>query len=213
MCGRYQEAEEAEALSQRLQAHNKAGNWTPRWNIRPTDQAPVAIEDEDRRLGLMRWGWQREWAKGPIINARCDKITTSKMWHQALLKQRCVVPATGWWEWRGSAGRKTPYCHRLRSDEPFTLAGFWSREGDEGRFVVLVTDASKIISHVHDRMPVLLIGDEVDQWLDPAAEEDELLGLCGPALDELVQCYPVKPFKTLDDGERLVITQERGRHE
>jgi putative SOS response-associated peptidase YedK len=151
MCGRYQNAQTASAMADSLGAINKVDDWNPSWNIRPTDRAPVALEDDGRRLGLMRWGWEPDWATSTLINARSDKLDSSRLWHGALQERRCVVPATGWWEWRGEQSPKTPYAHRLTSGRPFTFAGLWSREGDEGRFVIVVTDASKPVRHVRNR--------------------------------------------------------------
>ena len=101
MCGRYANtrdlAQQALAFGAELTVDNHA--WRPSVNICPTQQVPVVLAADTRRLGLMRWGWQRDWSQRELINAQIEKAPDAKTWRESFARRRCVVPCSGWWEW------------------------------------------------------------------------------------------------------------------
>ncbi len=154
-----------------------------RFNIAPTQQAPVirAGRDGARELAVMRWGLVPFWAKDlqvgtKMINARSEEAESKPAFREAVKARRCVVPATGFYEWRGEPGRKQPFAITLPGTPLFAFAGLWERwkprQGEPVEtFTIMTTDANEQVARIHDRMPVILPLDAVDTWLTAPTEE------------------------------------------
>ena len=159
-----------------------------RFNIAPTQHAPVvrATPDGGRELAMLRWGLVPSWAKDlkvgtKMINARSEGIESRAAFRAAVRQRRCVVPATGFYEWQGEAGRKQPWAITLPGQALFAFAGLWESWTPAGgepveTFTIVTTDANAPIARIHDRMPVILPPDAVDTWLTaPPGEALSLL--------------------------------------
>jgi putative SOS response-associated peptidase YedK len=179
--------------------------WKPRWNVAPTQPAPVVtLRGGARTIELMRWGLVPPWA-GPggkrpplMINARLESVNAKQVFRDALDRQRCLVPADGFFEWvqaepaARKAGKQAPrpfYFHP-RAHRLCAFAGLWERSrtdrGDElHSFTIITAGASELVRPVHDRMPIVLDPVAYAAWLDPALDGDgarALLGVpAGPA--------------------------------
>ena len=147
-----------------------------RYNIAPTQEAPVVRVGAGgaRELALLRWGLVPSWAKEPgvgtkMINARSEGVESKPAFRAAVRSRRCLVPATGFYEWKGLPGRKQPYA--ITIERPlFAFAGLWETWSPQGgkpveTFTILTTDANPAIAPVHDRMPVILPHDAEEAWL------------------------------------------------
>ena len=182
-------------------------DYPPRFNIAPTQDAPVIAQDrESRRVGLLRWGLIPSWAKDPamgsrMINARAETVAEKPAFRGAFRRRRCLVPADGFFEWKreggegAGKGHKTPYWIHMAGREPFVMAGLWEKwHPGEGApvytFTILTTEADPTIREIHPRMPVILPASARDQWLDPEADPDLVLSLLR-SFGEGVQAYPV----------------------
>ena len=161
-----------------------------RFNIAPTQEAPVirTAKDGGREVALLRWGLVPFWAKdlavgNRMINARAEGVEAKPAFRAAIQQRRCLVPATGFYEWRGDPGRKQPYAVTLRDRPMFVFAGLWERwkpaEGEPvDTFTIVTTDANETVARIHDRMPVILTPEGEDTWL--AADPDEARSLLTP---------------------------------
>ena len=148
-----------------------------RFNIAPTQEAPVIRVDRQgaREAALLRWGLVPSWAKelavgNKMINARAEGIEAKPSFRAAIRARRCLVPATGFFEWKGIAGRKQPFAITLPDRPLFAFAGLWEtwkpREGDTVEtFTIVTTDANDAVGEIHDRMPVILPVEAEDAWL------------------------------------------------
>ncbi|WP_406250356.1 SOS response-associated peptidase [Microbacterium sp. M] len=177
MCGRFaMDAHTDELVREFVADGGKPEDWWRSWrgsySIAPTDDA-VIVRDrgEGRILELVRWDWQKpaNRPKGaPIVNARIEKLATG-FWAPAFTAARCVVPMSGYFEWTGEKGDKTP--HFLHGDGILAAAGLtWSMDvhGERVRCMVIVTRGARDAGgEVHDRMPAFLTPDALDQWLGP----------------------------------------------
>jgi putative SOS response-associated peptidase YedK len=196
MCGRYSLTTPVEAL-RRLFRFAELPNLAPRYNIAPTQTAPIvrpAPDSSDRTLSQARWGLIPPWTtqlKGtpPMINARAETVASKPTFRVAFAKRRCLVPADGYYEWRQTDGKKPskqPWRITLESGEPFALAGLWDswRDPDSGAaiesFAIVTTAANETIAPLHDRMPVILPESAYAPWLDPAATATATLALLKP---------------------------------
>lgn len=152
----------------------------PRFNIAP-GQLVLAIahpQGSARVAETMKWGVEAPWKGGPpqMINARAEKLATSRLWKSMLENGRCALPADGFYEWRkpeNNGGRKQPYWFSRADGEPFLLAGLFreSSDADERQCVVITVEPNELVEDVHDRMPAMLHPDRVDDWLEGDAEE------------------------------------------
>jgi len=175
-----------------------------RYNIAPTDDSPIVrIPDmaAPREASFLRWGLVPFWADDPsignrMINARAETVPDKPAYRAAFEKRRCIVPASGFYEWKPADGGKQPYYIRRADEQLLGLAGLWERWTDDHSgevvesFTILTGEPNELVADVHDRMPVILRPEDYDFWLDPAMKDKE-------ALHELVlQTYPADPLET-----------------
>jgi putative SOS response-associated peptidase YedK len=159
-----------------------------RFNIAPTQEAPVVRLDREgtREVAMLRWGLVPFWAKDPkvgtsMINARSEGIEAKPAFRDAIKSRRCIVPATGFFEWQGERpGRKQPFAITVPEMPLFAFAGLWERwKSNEGEptetFTIITTEASESVARVHDRMPVILPMEAIDTWLTGPPDEARAL--------------------------------------
>jgi len=154
-----------------------------------------------RQLVRLRWGlvpsWSRDMRQAPI-NARAETAADKPLFRAALRKRRCLIPASGFYEWLALAGekRKQPYCFRPGDERPWAFAGLWERwlgpDGPVESCAILTTEANGLVRPVHDRMPVILPRQHWAAWLDPTQQEaGELVPLLLPYPADAMRAYPV----------------------
>jgi putative SOS response-associated peptidase YedK len=182
MCGRYDNLIARDAYRGLFKAGRlPKSNFPPRYNVAPTDQIPIV--------------WMKEKPKIPHINARAETVHKMLLFREAFAKRRCLIPATGFYEWQQRADGKQPYRFRRKDLEPFAFAGIWefARIGGEEILsaCMIVGQPNPLVSGVHDRMPVMLLADDYDRWLDPGAQTSELLALLRPYDAKLMEAYAV----------------------
>lgn len=201
--------------------------WHGSYSIAPTDPAPIVRDRGDGRfLELVRWDWEKpaNMRRGaPVINARIEKLATG-FWAPAFTAARCVVPMTGYFEWTGEKGDKTP--HFLHGDGLLAAAGLtWSMDvkGEHTRcFVVVTREARDAGGDVHDRMPAFLTPDATDAWLEPVkldrpGRENMLALLDGSSqavastIEQYVVDRKVNNVRTVDPLDPTVIQPEPQR--
>jgi putative SOS response-associated peptidase YedK len=196
VCGRYHQHKPIDALALMFEvgeALDEAASFTPRWNIAPTQHAPVvrARADGRRTLSMMRWGLVPPWALdlsggARCINARAETAPIKPSFRDAVKKRRCLVPATGWYEWRRDGTRKQAFTFEPAEEAFFAFGGLWSiwrpraEDGTFGEpvetFTVLTVDANASAAAVHDRMPLVLPREAWARWLDPEFTDVDALG-------------------------------------
>jgi putative SOS response-associated peptidase YedK len=168
--------------------------WKPRFNVAPTQDAPVvALRDGVRTLEMMRWGLVPFWAakagaKPPLmINARVEGIDSKRVFRDALERKRCLVPADGFFEWRregkGKTAKKTPMWIHPGDSKLCMFAGLWARAkleaGELHSFTIVTGPPNDLVAPIHDRMPVVLAREAWEAWLDPALPPDAAHALLG----------------------------------
>lgn len=128
--------------------------------IRPTDQALI-IKPEGQAI-LCGWGFDVSWDKKPLINARAESLTEKKTF-APLLEQRCIIPATGYFEWRNTGDSKRKNSIHPSDQTVFSMAGLWGVD----RFTIITCAPSPEIAFIHNRMPVILTPEGEAAWLNP----------------------------------------------
>ena len=175
-----------------------------RYNIAPT-QDILAIrtssETGQPEWALLHWGLVPSWSKESktkhlLINARAEGIETKPSFRGPVRHRRCIVPVSGFYEWRRQGTGKQPYFVRPAANEVFALAGIWDCwEGKQGEVIesvaIITTSANELMQPIHDRMPVVLMKETVPAWIAPQTELDKALAMLGPYPSEKMVAYPV----------------------
>jgi putative SOS response-associated peptidase YedK len=220
MCGRYtlsrtQEIRErffGEDTDGFDEGFNENIDLTPRYNICPQQTITVVTQGEHRRLEMMTWGLIPSWAKEPksvAINARIEGILSKPSFEKPIRSSRCLVPATGFYEWKRAGGVKTPYYVRRKDGGLFAFAGLYDiwKGGERKTFAIVTTSAGDFMAQIHHRTPVILAREQESFWLQtqPGQTEKLLNSLRTLSPDEM-EFYPVseKVNSTGSDGPELV---------
>jgi len=213
MCGRYVLAKDYEELKARFGLTQSDFTMKPRYNIAPQQENPVIVRGlSDReptinggapRLEIMQWGLVPHWAKDPkigykMINARAESVAEKPSFREPFKKQRCLVPATGFYEWPldpKNPKRKVPLFVHLKTDDLFAFAGIWSLWGEgenlKKTYSLITTEPNPMLAKYHDRMPVILSRAEEEKWLDPTSDIGELQKLLDPYPADQMEAYEV----------------------
>lgn len=181
MCGRYALTATLEALFQLFYLAGTRFNLQPRWNIAPTQDAPVIrLENGERRLEMLRWGLVPYWAEEPsigsrMINARGETVAEKPAFRAAFRSRRCLVPADAFYDWPEEGKDKRPYLFRRPDGAPFAFAGLWEKWVPEGggvleSFTIVNCAAGPWMARYHSRTPVIIAPEDYEAWLDPAVE-------------------------------------------
>ena len=217
MCGRFGLFVTPEVLEEYFSLDDLVAAVEPRYNLTPGRAVAVVRErDGQRRLEPLQWGLIPFWAKDAtigrkLVNARLDSLAEKPAYREAWQRRRCLIPASGFYEWsEPKDGRKRPYFIRPGSEPLLALAGLWERwrtpAGEKLETCVIVTtDANAQLAPIHDRMPLLIPRDAQALWLDPRSTVDDMLKLSArpPALEAHPVGFGVNDPK--NDDETLIV--------
>ena len=202
MCGRYLLISPVEAMRRFFDVGGLL-NLPPRYNIAPTQDAPVVRLDKEgrRELILMRWGLVPLWAKDLSIGARCinaraDSVAEKPAFRDAFERRRCLVPTDGFFEWEKKGKVKQPWRIGPAEDGLMALAGVWERwrapDGGVVRsYAVVTTEANELVRPLHDRMPVVVPPEGFSDWLGPETPAERLKEIMRPYPAERMRAFPV----------------------
>jgi putative SOS response-associated peptidase YedK len=213
MCGRYVVAYDPETLVSGFSVRESVP-FPRQWNLTPQSDVPVVHETKEgeRIAVLMRWGLVPHWARDAAIghklnNARAETAAEKPSFRQALRRRRCILPASGFYEWQATPSGKQPHYIAARSGEPLALAGLFEawRPDDSAPWLlsccILTTTPNAVMAPIHDRMPVILKREDWARWLSRAEQEAAAVEpLLVPAADDLLQARPVS--RALNRGEQ-----------
>lgn len=175
-----------------------------RFNIAPTQPVAVVPNDGRNEVEFFRWGLVPSWAKDPsigsrLINARREGIAEKPAFRAAFKRRRCLIPASGFYEWKKNPDgkSKTPMYIRMKDSRPFAFAGLWevwrSPDGSELSTCTIITGPpNRLVQTIHDRMAVILRPGDYQAWIDPVERPaDSLTALLEPFPAELMEAFPV----------------------
>lgn len=176
MCGRFQLAFQFDDIRDVFRFGAAEYDWQPNLNIRPTDKILAITELEPPGADLYRWGLIPFWAKNckqiyTTFNARAEDIEIKPMFREAFKRRRCLIPASGYYEWRDEGGkRKQPYLFKAKDQPLFAFAGLWEEMNtDAGETVksctIITCEPNEVAAAYHNRMPVILPAELRWNWL------------------------------------------------
>lgn len=219
MCGRYVVAYDPQTLVSGFSVL-RVPPFPKRWNVAPQSLVPVVYEtrEGERVAELMRWGLVPSWAKEPSIgaklnNARSDGLFDKPSFRQAARRRRCLLPASGFYEWQATPGGKQPWYVSARDGSLLAMAGLFEawRPAPDAEWLlsccVITCDANALMAPIHDRMPVLIPPDQWARWLARDAQDPAAIApLLAPAPAEGLQAWPVARAvsRGTAEGEMLV---------
>ncbi|MBI5119297.1 SOS response-associated peptidase [Candidatus Poribacteria bacterium] len=207
MCGRFT-LFDSDAILSKAFGVPISFDLTPRYNVAPSQPiltVRVSPETGKREFAWLRWGLVPHWAQDPsignrMINARGETVAEKPAFRDAFQRRRCLVPASGFFEWKKGERRKQPYYIRMKDGRLFVFAGLWDLwKGPDGSPVesctLITTDANNVVAQLHDRMPVIMPHAAYDLWLGTEIQErGHLLSLLHPYPAEEMEAYPVGFF-------------------
>jgi len=202
VCGRFAYFVPREQLTQHY-GLTAAAPQPDRYNIAPS-QDILGIRQAEaggREAALLKWGLVPHWAKDPtignrMINARGETVAEKPAFRQAFKRRRCIIPASGFYEWGPSSAGKWPYYISPTDAAPLSFAGLWERWRDSGgaplESCTIITIAANVtLARVHQRMPVCLEQSSFAEWLDPESSSEACLKLLAPLPDAELEVRPV----------------------
>jgi putative SOS response-associated peptidase YedK len=195
MCGRY-EILDGKLIFTRFRVRNDLPQLLQNLDVRPSQQIPVILTDHE--LTLMQWGLVPFWARDEnigykTINARSEGIEHKPSFQRALRSQRCIIPASAFFEWKGAPGHKTKYRIARPDGDMVGLAGLYdswtSPAGNALKTCTIITTIpNAVVEPIHNRMPVILLPDDEEEWLNPdRTEPPDILPFLKPYPDELLE--------------------------
>lgn len=201
MCGRFT-LTHIHGFFTRFELMDQQAQLRPRFNIAPTQEHPVIISQSSNQMIMMRWGLVPFWAKDSkignrLINARAETVATKPAFRTSIKRKRCLVPATGFYEWKRLDDGKMPYYVHLKDDSMFAFAGLYDSwlNPDGGRlmtFTIITTTPNAMMGKIHNRMPVMLNLEDEGLWLtkDPLPDS-ELRRIFRPYPASSMEAYEV----------------------
>lgn len=208
MCGRYTLYQSEENLAKRYNLATIPESIRQNFNVAPGQLMPVIIKsDNQTNLEIMKWGLVPSWAKDPkigyrMINARSETIFEKPAWRSVILRKRCLIPASGFYEWKranqpSNKEVKQPYYIHPKQLDLFSFAGVWEAYKDSENniiktYSIITTEPNKEMSSIHDRMPVILHQEDEASWLEPSrVTRDDIEPLLLPLEDGALEIYKV----------------------
>ncbi len=215
MCGRYALNATPDELVTRF-GLDECADFSPRYNIPPGTDIPVIRQSPEgkRVLHLLHWGLVSHWAKDPGIgaklnNARGESVSEKPSFRDAFKRRRCLIPMSGFYEWKAEGKIKQPYYLSAKSVEPLAMGGLWeSWKAQDGTILrtvcVMTTSPNAVMEPIHDRMSVIVTPEQWQSWLSGMPEE--VARMVAPYRYGELQAWPVsrRVSKTQDDDAGLI---------
>lgn len=202
MCGRFVLVTDLKNIQKNFNVQEVFCQYQPSWNIAPSQLIPAIIHHDGKNLLVgFRWGLIPSWSKDPSIaekmfNARAETVDKKPSFRDAFKKRRCLIVADGFYEWKKEGNKRMPLYYYLKSGRPFGFAGLYETwlspdKKEIKTCIIITTAANELIAPVHDRMPVILSGDQEKIWLNnDNADIIKLLSLLKPFSAEEMTCKP-----------------------
>lgn len=203
MCGRFAQVikhDELQKLTRELRLQEASGQLELNYNVAPTQTvAAIVSQTAGKYIGYFRWGliasWSKEIPKFQLINVRSESILEKPTFRSGLQRRRCLVPANGFYEWRQS-DKQPFYIHSAGDDLLYFAAIYDAWYAADGSYIpslaIITTDANDFMSPIHQRMPVLLSGEQRAQWLEHQnADAGFMQQFLQPATAGSLAMYPV----------------------
>jgi putative SOS response-associated peptidase YedK len=217
MSSRYTLGKTSDVAAKRFKA-DVTDSYEQRYNIAPTQLAPVMTSDSPKGFSFFYWGLITKWANNKSLSerlyiTRAEQIPEKASARTALMERRCLIPADGFYEWKKVSKKGLiPYYFFEKQHEPFSMAGLWEEFEDEDgeqmhSFMLITCAANQLVAEASDRMPAMLDRSMESAWLDKSTPYEELLKMLKPFPALQMQRHPVSPKvnNIKIDGPELIL--------
>ncbi len=202
MCGRFVLVTEIILIAKEFNIQDMVSDLKPSYNIAPSQDIAVVMNEGINKLKTCRWGLIPSWAKdksigNKMINARAETLHEKPSFKKNLKKRRCLILADGFYEWKKDKKLKLPYYIYQKTKNIMAFAGLWDKWTSPDNEVItsctiITTTANDLLKNLHHRMPVILKREEQKIWLDPMIQDQESLrSLLKPYPSEEMDFYEV----------------------
>ncbi|HXC36044.1 MAG TPA: SOS response-associated peptidase [Candidatus Acidoferrales bacterium] len=179
-----------------------------RFNIALSQSASIILVENGKLVKReMQWGRKVKWTKAPLLNAQRESIDKPVLW-EAFEMRRCLVPASGFYEWTDYAGHRQPLRFEFEDERLFCFAGLYSAEDKDGveNFVIMTVPANEYVQKVHTRMPFIVATADYDAWLNP---KGDLYKQVAPAAEQLISRWINRKMNSpkYDDAESASVLE------
>lgn len=196
MCGRFA-LEPGDDFYDRFDITNRLSKLPQKIDAVPGVNIPIIFKQKSNVVRFMRWGLIPFWAKEEKIgykmfNARAETILEKPSFQKAFKTQRCLVPASGFYEWNTEGNKKTPYFFEVKNRPLMSMAGLFdiwlepSHQKEIYSYTIITTEPNEVVKTIHDRMPVILDEKNEHTWLNESTTTDELLSFLKPFSEKLI---------------------------
>lgn len=181
ICGRYYLNISIDKLLEKYGILDDDISFAPSNEIFPSQKAPVVLNGgRNKEIELFKWGFSPSYLSNLIINARSETLDQKKTFKKPFKNKRCLIPANGFFEWKKQGNKKVKHRIYLEDQAIFTFAGLYDTyKNDSGEdvksFTIITTQANKEVSEIHNRMPVILHDQNIEDWLDPSNKDTDRL--------------------------------------
>jgi putative SOS response-associated peptidase YedK len=194
MCGRYVRKGEAKKVAEVLGVRQGEEHWTESFNVAPMSSIPIVRSGPEagRHLDLAVWGFPSlTQGRAPLFNARGETVHRLQSFREAFRLQRCIIPASGFYEWRPKD--RQPFYFERGDGHPMAFAGIWQAgPSNHLHATVLTTTPNHEVKAIHGRMPVILEPASWEEWLSGTPlREEKRVALLSPSPDQTLACWPV----------------------
>lgn len=174
---------------------------SPNYNVAPSSIIPVIVKNSPKKIIKMKWGYLPSWSKEydskySVINTRVETIQSKPYFKESFTKYRCLIPATGFYEWRKDPTEKIPFYIHLKNSKYFSFAGIYSiwKDVSGKEFYtcsIITTKPNKLMIPIHDRMPVILSKEEEEIWIDKQTDLNVLKSLLDQYPSNEMEAYQI----------------------
>ncbi len=217
MCGRYSLIC-IDDMGSRFRVTEPAFGFRSHFNIAPGSMMPVIVRRERSEAVMMEWGLVPHWVKDKkeskhLINARAETLSEKPSFRGLLNSRRCLVPASGFYEWKKDGAHTTPFYIRLREVPVFSFAGLYDIWHDPqgtgyATYTIITTGPNELVAPIHNRMPAILDRDNETRWVsNDVLAADDLTKILAPYPHGEMEAYPVSPLVNNpgSDDERFIL--------
>lgn len=200
MCGRFSLYIEPEVLEEYYGAHFEEKATYPEYNVAPAAIMPVITNEDTHLFQMIKWGIKPVWYKNKtgLINIRAETLKEKHTFKKMFEGKRCIIPSTGFYEWKVTeAGKKIPYHIKVKDEKVFSFAGLWDDIKDEKTgevirgFSIITTETNDLLKDIHNRMPVILPKDKEELWLNTDEPLNTIAGLMTPYDPNQMEAYAI----------------------
>lgn len=199
MCGRFSQTKSKQEIKRRFNVKKVPDGIENLFNIAPDQKIPVILNEAPDEVSLARWGLLPSWSKEEktkysMINARAETLLEKPAYKRLIQKNRCLIIADSFYEWKKINDKKVPYRIMLKNGELFAFAGLWDLWEKEGNAIIscsiITTTPCKLLEPIHDRMPVILPKAREREWLADVPT-DKAMGQLQPYPSDDLKCYEI----------------------